>query len=220
MPPCFARPASRARFFRRSVPLALLLLVLVASACRSGAEEDAPATGGDSVTVAAAASEGDAGPEYRYEAVVRGMLRDTLRGSARFGVIFDPVTQRRQWVVSMRAGGDVTSGVYLARPDTARPQAGTYQIVNRPPVGRYDSLRGSSNKSFTVIYRAGMRRSFSSQSGTVELTTATDTLIEGTFQVTLQGTASPPGQPPREGTLTVTGEFRAEKHAVGFMFGV
>lgn len=220
MPPSSARPASRARILRGGVLLALVLLLLGASACTSDAQQDAPATGSDSVTVAAAEAEGDTGPEYRYEIVVRGMLRDTLRGRAQFGIVFDPVTRERQWVLSLRSGSDVTSGVYLARPDTVRPQAGTYTIVNRPPVGRYDTLRADTKESFSMIYRAGMRRSFNSQSGTLELTTATDSLIEGTIQATLQGTASPPGQPPREGTLTVTGEFRAEKSAVGFMFGV
>jgi hypothetical protein len=222
MPPRFLCPDASVRplLLRGGVPLALAFLLLAAAACGSGPEEDAPATGNDSVTVAAAEAEEGSGPEYRYEVMVRGMLRDTLSGSAQFGIVFDPVTRRRQWMLSLRSGNDVTSGVYLARPDTARPQAGTYQIVSRPPVARYDSLRPDGKESFTMIYRAGMRRSFHSQSGTFELTAATDSLVEGTFRVTLEGTASPPGQPPREGTLTLTGEFRAEKRNVGFMFGV
>lgn len=199
-------------------PLLLFVLAAVllsAAACGPGGEMDAP-TAADS----AEAGEDGGDPAFSYEMYMQGMLADTLRGEAEFGVVFDPVTRQRQWVLSMRSGGDVTSGVYIARPDTVRPSEGTYQIVNRRPIGAVDSMRSDDVRSFTMIYRAGMRRSFHSQSGTLELTVATDTLLKGTFRATLDGTASPPGQPPREGTLTVRGTFRAEKATVGFMFGI
>ena len=204
------------RLVGRLAPLfALAALLFSSAACGPGSGMGGPATA-DS----AAAAEEEEGPQFRYEVYVQGMLTDTLRGEAEFGKVFDPVTRREIWVLSMRSGTDVTSGVYLSRPDTARPQPGTYQIINRPPVGAADSARAPGTDTFDLIYRAGMRRSFASQSGTVEFTTANDTLLEGTFQATLEGTASTPGQPPREGTVTMRGDFRAEKATVGFMFGV
>jgi hypothetical protein len=207
-----------------AAPAALLLLLLLATAaCGSGGEMSGPAAAADTVDAAqdtAAAAEEDEGPEYAYQMYTRGTLVDTLSGNARFGKIFDPATRRRQWIVSLRSGRDVTSGVYLARPDTSLPDPGTYQIVKRRPVGRADSIRAAGKNAFTMIYRAGMRRSFHSQSGTLELTTVTDTLIEGTLEATLDGSAALPGQPPQEGTLTVRGDFRAEKRTVGFVFGV
>jgi predicted small lipoprotein YifL len=194
--------------------LAALLLLSAAAACgSSGGEMNPPAAAEQN-------ADGAEDPDYPYQVYTRGMFADTLSGTARFGNVFDPVTRRRQWIVSMRSGGDVTSGVYLARPDTTLPDPGTYQIVKRKPVGRYDSLRAADKNSFTMIYRAGMRRSFHSQSGTVELTTVTDTLVEGTIDATLGGSAALPGQPPQEGALTVRGDFRATKATVGFMFGV
>jgi hypothetical protein len=199
---------------RLAPPLALALLLLAAAACGSGGEM------GTSTPADTTASEEDDGPEYPYEIIVQGMLRDTLRGRAEFGRIFDPGTGRQKWVLSMRAGGDVTSGIYLARPDTGRPQTGTFDIIGRAPVGESDTLRANGADAFTLVYRAGMRRSFHSESGTVEFTTATDTLVEGTFQATLEGSASLPGQPPRSGIVTLQGEFRADKATVGFMFGV
>lgn len=198
---------------RLLVPAALALL-LTAAACGSGGEMGRP-TAAD--TTQAAEEEG---PQYDYAAYTRGMFVDTLRGPADFGRVFDPVTRRQQWVLSMRAGGDVTSGIYIARPDTSLPETGTYEIVSRKPIGEADSMRAAGKDSFTMIYRAGMRRSFHSQSGTLEITTSSDTLLEGTFRATLEGTAALPGQPPREGTLTVRGDFRAEKSTVGFLFGV
>ena len=215
---CFHGKGARTpapQWLRGALPVLLAVLMLSTNACGSGGEVgEAPAAD------TTATPEEDDGPEFRYELVMRGMLRDTLRGYAEFGVVFDPVTRREQWVLSMRSGSDVTSGVYLARPDTTRPQAGTHQIVSRRPLGAADSMRAQGTNTFTMIYRAGMRRSFHSGSGTLELATANDTLLEGTIQATLQGTASPPGQPPREGTITLEGEFRAEKGTVGFMFGV
>jgi len=203
---------------RFALPLVLAALLLAAAACGSGGEM-APSTAAADSTERAEGE--DDGPDYPYEIIVQGMLRDTLRGSARYGRIFDPGTRRQKWVVSMRSGSDVTSGVYLARPDTSLPQTGTYDIVESDLARPLDSLRAKGADAFTLIYRAGMRRSFASQSGTVELTTATDTLVEGTFEATLEGSASLPGQPPREGVITLRGEFRAEGgRSVGFMFGV
>jgi len=193
-------------------------LLLAVAACGSGDEMGAPAAGD---TAAAERAEKPTDElEYPYEVYTRGMFADTLRGSAGFGTVFDPIRRRRQWIVSMSSGADVTSGVYIARPDTSLPSSGTYQIVKRRPVGRADSVRAAGTNTFTMIYRAGMRRSFHSQSGTLELTTVTDSLVEGTFEATLDGSAALPGQPPQQGTLTVRGTFRAEKEMVGFMFGV
>ena len=201
---------------RGVLPLVLMLLLLSAAACESSGGEATSASGADS---AAAVAE-EEGPQYSYEVYIQGLLTDTLHGRAHFGLVFDPITRREQWVLSMRSGRDVTSGVYIARTDTSRPTTGTYKIVERPPVGKADSMRPLGKKSFTMIYRTGMRRSFHSQSGTLELTTSTDTLLEGTFQATLDGSAALPGQPPREGTVTMRGDFRAEKATVGFLFGI
>ena len=191
----------------RAALLAIVLLTVVA-ACGAG-------EGGVSVAEEGAADGGNA-PAYAYEVFLEGRaLTDTLRGPATFNAVVNGKTQATLLVVAMEAGVDLTSGFFLTHPGDERPAVGTYPIG--PPA---DSLAGGAAPGFAAIYQEGMRRRLTSTGGTLRLTVATDTLLEGSFTADLRGTVALPGEPPRLMHLDARGTFRAEKGAVGFVVGL
>lgn len=184
-------------------PVLVLVLVVAVAAC-GDAPDEAPAGAADEVEAEPA----------DYQAFFAGALTDTLRGDARFGRVVDGRTGARRFVIALRTPGNLVGGLILARGVPDVPEEGRHDVAS------YADSTGRPPEDFLLVYRDGMRREFSSTSGTLTLTTVRDTLLEGSFSATLEGVAVRSGGPPIEGTTTVQGHFQARSGSVGFILGL
>ncbi len=181
-----------------------LLLLLMLAAC--GEAPHVPAAPGPAEDEALGAG--------AFEVFFAGVLTDTLRGEARFGVVMDARTQARRFVVVMRPTGLLAGGLFLARTREALPAEGRYAIT------AYADSLALPAEDFVLVYRDGMRRAMDSAEGTVTFTVVRDTLLAGEFTATLEGAVMRPSGPPAEGAATVQGAFRAARGDVGFILGL
>lgn len=190
----------------RAVPTMVILLALTpwVSACASNepgtepGELDASDAGG---TAASA-----------YRVVLANALTDTLRGAAHFGVVYETQSRSERFVIRLESDFDFAGGVVFARRDTTVPSPGTYAL-DAPA----DSV--VSDDAFILLYREGMLRDMRATSGTLALSTVTDTLIVGTFDARLRGRIA---FPDRIGGADVhaVGSFRASPGLDGFVIGL
>lgn len=144
--------------------------------------------------------------------ILAGGLVDTLSGEAQFGRVLSPKERSERLVIKMNVGSDFVGGLFITMPDTSLPSAGEYDVI---PASAADSVQG-----FTVLYREGLVRRLGAASGTVTLETANDTLLAGTFQLTMEGLVAPTGGELLESEVHARGEFRASKGYVGFVVGL
>lgn len=177
---------------------------MVVGAC--GAGEPA----GEAGATDAAVEGGDVAGDYRV--VLANALSDTLRGEAHFGVVYEQQNRSERFVIRLESSFDFAGGVVLARRDTTLPDEGTYPLEYE-----VDSL--AADEDFILLYREGMLRDLRASSGTLNLTTVTDTLIVGTFDAQLRGRVA---FPDRIGGADVhaVGRFRASKDLDGFVIGL
>lgn len=158
------------------------------------------------------ASAGGASAASDYRVVLANALTDTLRGPAHFGVVYETQGRSERFVIRLESDFDFAGGVVFARRDTTLPVPGTY-MLDVPA----DSM--VSDDAFILLYREGMLRDMRATSGTLALSTVTDTLIVGTFDARLRGRIA---FPDRTGGADVhaVGSFRASQGLVGFVIGL
>jgi len=158
------------------------------------------------------ASAGGASAASDYRVVLANALTDTLRGPAHFGVVYETQGRSERFVIRLESDFDFAGGVVFARRDTTLPVPGTY-MLDVPA----DSV--VSDDAFILLYREGMLRDMRATSGTLALSTVTDTLIVGTFDARLRGRIA---FPDRTGGADVhaVGSFRASQGLVGFVIGL
>lgn len=182
----------------------LLALTPWVSACAS--DESATEAGASDPSAEGADTAGD------YRVVLANALTDTLRGEAHFGVVYETQSRSERFVIRLASDFDFAGGVVFARRDTTLPVPGTY-VLDTPA----DSVLPGD--AFTLLYREGMLRDMRATSGTLALTTVTDTLIVGTFDARLRGRIA---FPDRMGGADVhaVGRFQASRDLDGFVIGL
>lgn len=182
-----------------------LLMAVLVSAC--GAEEDA--------NLPAAETAGGSPPEMSaaYEVVLGNAITDTLRGNATFGRVRDPQSDAVQLVIRLRSGFDFAGGVLIARESDELPEEGTYDLEP-------DTVRMAAGNQFTIVFREGMLRDLRSYSGTLTLSTVTDSLIVGRFDAALRGYISEGTRELESGEVHAVGRFRADRGMAGYVIGL
>lgn len=182
---------------------ALLMLV----GCESG-EPTGMASGGEDAEDAEQTSEA-------YQVVLGNAISDTLRGGAGFGLVFDQTTRKKHFVIRLSTGFDFAGGFVMARPDTTLPEPGQYELRTQA-----DSLAGVEDDSFLLFYREGMIRNLTATSGSLTLSTVTDTLIVGRFDATLRGMVAGMEREADAVEVHAVGEFRANPDLDGYIIGL
>lgn len=189
----------------------LLLMVFTTAAC-SGQEAPVP----DDAPPAEQAVDADAPKPrtYDYEVVLRDALTDTLKGSARFGMVLDQQAGARTFVIDLDTGSDFAGGLILARRGEARPAAGTYRLV-----ASTDST-GDASDGFALVYREGMLKDFGAEQGTLTLAHVSDTLVQGTFEASLAGQLADQGRDMKAASARARGHFKARPGQTGYIIGM
>lgn len=171
-------------------------------------------------TLSTSGEDQEAQEEHPYRAVLTGALQDTLSGDAAFGVVVDSETGQRSFIIEMQTPGDLGGSLYLVRRDTVRPQTGTFELVSAADTAK-------ANNRFALVYREGMRRRLTSSQGQLEITRASDSLLVGTFQAEMRGRIKERGaqtggddQEADTERVHISGDFRAEQGAIGYLFGL
>ena len=185
----------------RSIVLCALSVAVAVGACGAD-EQPLPGTGADG-------EPSDVSTEY--EVVMANAISDTLRGSATFGRVFNPQENTTQLVIRLRSGFDFAGGVVITRMTTELPEAGTYELSD-------DSLAGADQ--FIIVYREGMLRDLRSVSGSLTLSSVTDSLIVGQFNATLRGYISEGSRIIEAGEVHAVGRFQAERGLSGYVIGL
>lgn len=150
-----------------------------------------------------------------YRAILGNALSDTLSGPAGFGTVLEPESRQYRFVIRLASGFDFAGGIIFARSDTAMPETGEYQLETAT-----DSLAATQAGEFAMFYREGMLRELRATSGTLTLSTVTDTLIAGTFDATLRGNVASLNLEGRTAEVHVTGRFRAGRELRGYVIGL
>ncbi len=148
-----------------------------------------------------------------YEVVLANAISDTLRGSASFGRVRHPLENTRHLVIRLTSPYDFAGGVVITRRSPDLPEEGTYPLTT-------DSTRIASGEHFVIIYREGMLRDLRSVSGSLTLSTVTDSLIAGRFNATLRGYISEGGRDLEAGEVHAVGRFTAERGMSGYVIGL
>lgn len=196
------------------VGAALVALVLLVGGC--GAEEAPGALeGGEDGAEEGAEQVVLEAEESDFELLLANAIRDTLRGSAAFGTVFDPGTGETAFVIDLSTGRDFAGGFIIARHGDAMPSAGTYELA-----ALTDSTRALLSPTFAVVYREGMLRDLRSSSGTLVLSSVADTLIEGRIDAVLRGLLVTGSQPLPQAEVHARGRFRARPGNPGYIVGL
>lgn len=189
---------------RPSLWFVIAMAVLV-SACKA---EDQP------VTPSAETSERrQQEPTAAYEVVLANAISDTLTGNASFGRVRNPREERRQLVIRLRSSFDFAGGVIITRMSADLPDEGTHDLAA-------DSAKYAAGEQFVIIYREGMLRDLRSFSGTLTLSSVTDTLITGEFDAMLRGYISEGSRDLQAGEVHAVGRFRAQRGMSGYVIGL
>jgi len=140
-------------------------------------------------------------PRSGFSAEIRGEVGARPSGDARFGLVPSGAAGARVFTLSL-GSSSVQGSVLLTRESGARLSPGTYLISDR--IDRSDDMRalvmtGSATAPTGV---------FQGQSGRLVITTASDSLLAGTFDIEAAGfLASSPDVEDRP--VTVSGAFAA-----------
>jgi hypothetical protein len=174
----------------------------------SGCGDDPTASEGD-VTAARPVVEADEG----YRVVLRGQVADTLTGRAQFGHVLDQRTGQLNWIIELITADDFAGGMFIAAPFEAMPQAQRYAISA-------EALSDPANSDFAVIYRHGLFRVFRARAGSLTFNHVSDTLVSGTFDVTLVGEVADRGREAVRGEAEASGSFSARRGQPGYVIGL
>lgn len=192
-------------------PAALLVCILsvMGGACAGGGERDVFAVmPGDSTE--AVPSQTD------YEVFLVGAMSDTLRGPAHMGDVVDAQSGETVAVIRLDTGFDFGGGFFLTYGADQLPAPGAYTVEPFPA----DSIRDAGLPAgFSARYRRGLLINLSATEGTVRLDEVSDTLVTGSFDISLTGLLALPGGEPREGSVRALGEFRAHTTGAGYIIG-
>lgn len=190
----------------RAVVLSSLFIALVAG-CDSG----------DSAVDIAGGTASDAREERSTEhrVILGNAILDTLAGRAEFGVVVEPESGDYHFVIRLATGFDFAGGLIMARPDTALPPPGEYSLG-----AGADSTAAAGAAGFTMYYREGMQRNLRAESGTLTLSTVTDTLITGRFDAILRGMITGMDRAAGEAEVHAVGSFRADGDMNGYVIGL
>lgn len=183
----------------------VITLVVLVSACGT---EDRPAE-----TAATADEPQREETTAAYEVVLANAISDTLTGSASFGRVRDPHEEHLQLVIRLRSSFDFAGGVIITRISPDLPEEGTYDLTA-------DSAKYAAGEQFVIIYREGMLRDLRSTSGSLTLSTVTDTLIAGEFDAMLRGYISEGSRDIQAGEVHAIGRFRAVRGMSGYVIGL
>lgn len=172
---------------------------------------------GDTATQLSQESETEDGEEStaEYRVVLGNALSDTLSGNADFGRVVEPETDNYRFVIRLATGFDFAGGIIIARSDTTLPQAGEYAI--QTPT---DTLTAAQPSEFALYYREGMLRELRATQGTLTLSTVTDSLIVGRFDVRLRGSVANLNVSDGTAEVHAVGRFRADKDLGGYVIGL
>lgn len=172
---------------------------------------------GDSATQLTQASGAEDGEEStaEYRVVLGNALSDTLSGNADFGIVVEPATGTYRFVIRLATGFDFAGGIIIARSDTTLPQTGDYNIRTST-----DTLTAGQPGEFAMFYREGMLRELRATQGTLTLSSVTDSLITGRFDVILRGTVANLNVEDGTAEVHAVGRFRADKDLGGYVIGL
>lgn len=203
------RPFTPAARFVQACAVAVfaLFVAVLAGGCGSGDSAVEANTG------ASAESGEDSASEYRV--ILGNAISDTLRGSADFGTVVEPQTGNRRFVIRLATNFDFAGGMVFARGDTTLPAAGAYSLATAT-----DTLAETQPEAFTMFYREGMLRNLRAVGGTLTLSSVSDTLITGTFDATLRGTAANLNVGTTTAEVHASGRFRADRNIRGYVIGL
>ncbi len=192
-------------------PAALLVCILsvMGGACAGGEESDVPVgVPGDSTEVVPV--------QMDYEVILVGAMPDTLRGPAHAGDVVDAQSGQTVAVIRLDTGFDFGGGFFLTYGDAQLPAPGVYTVEPFPA----DSIRDAGLPvSFSARYRRGLLINLRATEGTVRLDEVSDSLVAGSFDISLTGLLALPGGAPREGSVRALGEFRAHTTGAGYIIG-
>ena len=155
------------------------------------------------------------GSDYSFEVVLSNALADTLRGDATFGRMRDPHEGRDYFVIRLASRYDFAGGFVIARPKPELPEPGTFGIA-----AAADTIETAAEGDFILLFREGMLRDLRSRSGSLTISTVTDTLITGRFDAVLTGYISEGSRELPGSEVRATGRFRAESGVVGYFMGL
>lgn len=179
--------------------------VILLTAC--GAEEQADGPGQET-----GESESEA-LEAEYRVVLGNAITDTLRGSASFGHVLSHSTDSLQFVIRLASGFDFAGGMILTRGSDELPEEGTYDLAA-------DSVEEAAGERFVLLYHEGMLRDLRSVSGSLTLSSVTDSLIVGEFDAILKGYIAERGRDIESGEVHAVGRFRAKEGIEGYVIGL
>ena len=172
---------------------------------------------GDTATEMEAGAPADVGDDGSadFRVVLANAVSDTLTGNADFGIVVEPLTGTHRFVVRLATGFDFAGGIIFARSDTTLPAAGEYRLV-----APSDTMTADDRGDFAMFYREGMLRDLRAASGTLSLSTVTDTLIVGRFNATLRGMVVNLNVGTATSEVHATGRFRAHPGLQGYVIGL
>lgn len=188
---------------------AAVVFIVAAAAWGCGSRDTAVDTNAN--LQAEAADDGSAD----FRVVLGNAISDTLTGNAEFGILVEPESRGYRLVIRLATGFDFAGGIVFARSDTSLPAAGDYRLT-----APTDSLTVGEGGEFAMFYREGMLRDLRASSGTLTLSTVTDTLIVGRFDATLRGLASNLILAATTAEVHASGRFRAESGLQGYVIGL
>ncbi len=183
---------------------ALLLLIVAVTVAGCGRDEELSVDGAAPTRNVDRSGDG-------YTVIMRGVVNDTLSGRAQFGDVYDQQTREVKTVLEFVTAADFAGGMFIVPVGSSWPEAGAYSLGDG---------RDSSGQGFRVVYRQGLYRAFSSRSGTLSLSTVTDTLIRGSFDAIMTGEVAERGREPVSGDVEVSGSFSARPGQPGYIIGL
>lgn len=192
----------------RTLYIILLFAVILTSVAACDGEEDAATPGVE-------ASDGEGESSAGYRVVLGNAITDTLRGRATFGTVVEPESGQARLVIRLASDFDFAGGIVMARRDTVLPDPGSYSFQQAA-----DSLAGIPPGDFILFYREGMLRDMRAASGSMTLSTVTDSLVRGTFDVMLRGRTAGIDRSGTGSEVHATGRFEARRGLEGFVIGL
>ncbi len=188
----------------------LLLLALAIAGCEGFSDASEEAARADTLGVEAQPTNDS------YEVILVGSMADTLQGAAHFGKVVDAETGKMVNVIRLETGFDFGGGFFLSYGAESLPPPGQYSVEAFPS----DSLQSRVlPEGFSARYRRGLLINLRATGGTLTLDAVTDTLVSGSFDITMEGLLSLPGGNPRQGTTRALGRFEADAAGAGYIIG-
>ena len=169
------------------------------------------ACGGDGDPVGVGPGNGG-GDEGSFSATVSGDITASFNGTAFHGEATDSGSGDQAWILALNTDDPNSGNSVLVFRLAGRPGTGTYDLKDLVSSGGLED--GEWGAIVTVGQGGGLVFGAFSVSGTVTISSSSESRVQGTFSI--QVTAVDPSNPQQQLSATVTGTFDARNGFVVF----